>query len=92
MLQMIHLHCRQLQYLQVLLNLHFISNGVDVVASTIDNKTTIYFAPDSSGHSGSITLDGIVDADLSSININSYLDQLIRVVQIYLPVQILNLD
>jgi hypothetical protein len=44
--------------------------GVDVVSSTIDNKTTIYFAPDGSGKSGSITLDGITDADLSSITIN----------------------
>ena len=44
--------------------------GVDVVASTIDNKTTIYFVPDASGASGSITLDGIVDADLSSITIS----------------------
>ena len=46
------------------------TDGVDVVSSTIDNKTTIYFAPDSSGKSGSITLDGIVDADLSSITIS----------------------
>ena len=46
------------------------SSGVEVVTSTIDNKTTIYFAPDSSGTSGSITFDGIVDADLSSITLN----------------------
>ena len=46
------------------------ASGVDVVASTIDNKTTIYFVPDASGASGSITLDGIVDADLSSITIS----------------------
>ena len=46
------------------------SSGVEVVTSTIDNKTTIYFAPDSSGTSGSITLDGIIDADLSSITLN----------------------
>ena len=44
--------------------------GVDVVSSTIDNSTTIYFAPDASGTSGSITLDGVVDADLSSITIS----------------------
>ena len=30
----------------------------------------ISFAPDASGSSGSIRLDGIVDADLSSLNIN----------------------
>ena len=46
------------------------ASNVDVVASTIDNKTTIYFGPDASGTSGSITLDGIVDADLSSITIS----------------------
>ena len=46
------------------------SSGVEIVTSTIDNKTTIYFAPDSSGTSGSITFDGIVDADLSSITLN----------------------
>ena len=46
------------------------SDSIDVVASTIDNKTTIYFAPNSDGVSGSLTLDGIVDEDLSSITIN----------------------
>ena len=44
--------------------------GVDISASTIDNNTTIYFAPDASGASGSITLEGVVDADLSSITIS----------------------
>ena len=36
----------------------------------IDNYTLISFAPDSSGASGSIKINGIVDADLSSLNIN----------------------
>jgi hypothetical protein len=45
------------------------ASGVDVVSSTVDNTTTIFFAPDSSGASGSIVLDGIVDADLDTLNI-----------------------
>ena len=45
------------------------AENVDVVSSTVDNTTTIYFAPDSSGTSGSIVLDGVVDADLSTLNI-----------------------
>ncbi len=44
--------------------------NVDVTTNTIDNYTLISFAPDSSGASGSIKLEGIVDADLSSLNIN----------------------
>ena len=44
--------------------------NVDVTTNTIDNYTLISFAPDASGASGSIKLEGVVDADLSSININ----------------------
>ena len=44
--------------------------NVDVTTNTIDNYTLISFAPDASGSSGSIKLEGVVDADLSSININ----------------------
>ncbi|MFL2819550.1 MAG: hypothetical protein ACJZ91_00015 [Alphaproteobacteria bacterium] len=43
--------------------------NVDIVASSFDNTTTIYFAPDDNGSSSSITLSGINDADLSSIGI-----------------------
>ena len=46
------------------------AEGVDVTSNTIDNYTLISFAPDSSGASGSIKINGIVDADLSSLNIN----------------------
>ena len=46
------------------------TEGVDVTSNTIDNYTLISFAPDSSGASGSIKINGIVDADLSSLNIN----------------------
>ncbi len=46
------------------------AEGVDVTTNTIDNYTLISFAPDSSGASGSIKINGIVDADLSSLNIN----------------------
>ena len=44
--------------------------NVDITTNTIDNYTLISFAPDANGASGSIRLDGIVDADLSSISIN----------------------
>ena len=47
------------------------STGIDIVASTINNNTTIYFAPDSSGNSTSLTLDGIVDGDLSNTEIKN---------------------
>jgi len=46
------------------------ATGVDVTTNTIDNYTLISFAPDSSGASGSIRIDGVVDGDLSSLNIN----------------------
>ena len=44
--------------------------NVDITTNSIENYTLISFAPDASGSSGSIRLDGIVDADLSSLNIN----------------------
>ena len=46
------------------------ATGVDVTTNTIDNYTLISFAPDSSGASGSIRIDGVVDGDLSSLSIN----------------------
>ena len=46
------------------------ATGVDVTTNTIDNYTLISFAPNASGASGSIRLDGVVDGDLSSLNIN----------------------
>ena len=46
------------------------ATNVDVTTNTIDNYTLISFAPDASGASGSIKIEGIVDADLSSLNIN----------------------
>jgi len=46
------------------------ATGVDVTTNTIDNYTLISFAPDASGASGSIRLDGVVDGDLSTLNIN----------------------
>ena len=45
------------------------SAGVDIQASTINNNTVIYFAPNSEGSSTSLTLDGIVDGQLSNVNI-----------------------
>ena len=47
------------------------SSGVDVVSSAIDNNTVIYFSPNSSGSSSSITLEGVVDSDLSTITISA---------------------
>ena len=44
--------------------------GVDVTTNTIDNYTLISFAPDASGSSGSIQINGTVDADLSTLTIN----------------------
>ena len=43
--------------------------NVDVVSSSFDNTTTIFFAPDDNGSSSSITFNGINDEDLSSIGI-----------------------
>ena len=43
------------------------ATGVDVTTNTIDNYTLTAFAP-TSGASGSIRLDGVVDGDLSSLN------------------------
>ena len=43
--------------------------NVDVVSSSFDNSTTIFFAPDDNGSSSSITFNGINDEDLSSIGI-----------------------
>ena len=37
---------------------------------TIDNYTLISFAPDASGSSGSIQINGVVDSDLSTLTIN----------------------
>jgi len=47
------------------------SSGVDVTPSTIDNNTVIYFSPNSAGSSSSITIEGIVDGDLSSITMSA---------------------
>ena len=43
--------------------------NVDIVGSSFDNTTTIYFAPDSDGTSNSITINGVNDDDLSSVSI-----------------------
>ena len=43
--------------------------NVDIVSSSFDNTTTIFFAPDDNGSSSSITFNGINDEDLSSIGI-----------------------
>ena len=43
-----------------------LASGIDISASTINNNTTIYFAPDANGESTSVTLDGVVDSDLSN--------------------------
>ena len=42
------------------------SSGVDVSSSTINNNTVIYFSPNSSGNSSSITLEGVVDVYFSN--------------------------
>ena len=43
--------------------------NVDIVGSSFDNTTTIFFAPDSDGTSNSITINGVNDDDLSSLSI-----------------------
>ena len=45
------------------------ASRVDVISDSINNFTRIYFSPDSNGTSDTLTLDGITDGDLSSINI-----------------------
>jgi hypothetical protein len=47
------------------------SSGVDVTPSTINNNTVIYFSPNTAGSSSSITIEGIVDGDLSTITMTA---------------------
>ena len=47
------------------------STGVEVSQSTINNNTVIYFSPNSSNQSTSITIAGVLDGDLSTITISA---------------------
>ena len=47
------------------------SSGIDIVSSNFDNNTVIYFSPDASGSSSTLTIEGVTDGDLSSITISS---------------------
>ena len=47
------------------------ASGVDVSPSSINNNTVIYFSPNSSGTSSSITIEGVVDGDLSTITMSA---------------------
>ena len=47
------------------------STGVEVSQSTINNNTIIYFSPNSSNNSSSVTLAGVLDGDLSTITVST---------------------
>ena len=42
-------------------------DGEDISQASFDNTTTIFFAPNSSGSSGSLTIDGYADAEFATI-------------------------
>ena len=41
--------------------------GEDISQASFDNTTTIFFAPNASGSSGSLTIDGYADAEFATI-------------------------
>ena len=49
-------------------------DGEDISQASFDNTTTIFFAPNASGSSGSLTIDGFADAEFATITLQILAD------------------